>query len=232
MMTKKQSKNVKKLKYLWLIPILGGMVVYSSCSEVEARSAFVTNLRKGSFGKINIKGKGDIYLVENKEGETVGYNNLGEKVNVKEVLPKNLSVKMQNGSLVSTYRDTVAVKDVPFSQVFKVPTFPGCVEGDKKCFNEMMDKFMQDNFDMKRVESLNLKQGRNRAYAIFKIGKDGSVYDLKVRAPHPDLKSYTVEVLSKLPNLIPGEDKYGNKVKVGYTLPITFYIDAKNENEK
>jgi hypothetical protein len=114
-------------------------------------------------------------------------------------------------------------KDVPFSDLDKSPTFPGCEEGDKQCFNKSMQRFVVDNFNSKLADSLGLKSGKKRIYVQFKIDIDGKPFSFNARAPHPILKEHALDVIRKLPQMKPGE-KEGKKVRTGYTLPITFMI--------
>ncbi|UTD15200.1 hypothetical protein HER15_06875 [Tenacibaculum mesophilum] len=164
MMTKTQSKKVKQLKYLLLIPLLGSMILYTACSSVK----------------------------------------LSEKRS-KNIIKENMS----------------EVEDVPFSSLDKAPTFPGCEEGDRKCFNLSMMKFVKKNFNVKLADSIKEISGKKRIYALFKIGIDGRVFGFKVRAPHPELKTHTIDMLKKLPQMKPGE-KNGKIVRTGFVLPITF----------
>ncbi|GFD76616.1 M56 family metallopeptidase [Tenacibaculum mesophilum] len=164
MMTKTQSKKVKQLKYLLLIPLLGSMILYTACSSVK----------------------------------------LSEKKS-KNIIKENMS----------------EVEDVPFSSLDKAPTFPGCEEGDRKCFNLSMMKFVKKNFNVKLADSIKEISGKKRIYALFKIGIDGRVFGFKVRAPHPELKTHTIDILKKLPQMKPGE-KNGKIVRTGFVLPITF----------
>ncbi|GFD82874.1 hypothetical protein KUL118_57360 [Tenacibaculum sp. KUL118] len=164
MMTKTQSKKVKQLKYLLLIPLLGSMILYTACSSVK----------------------------------------LSEKRS-KNIIKENMS----------------EVEDVPFSSLDKAPTFPGCEEGDRKCFNLSMAKFVKKNFNVKLADSIKEVSGKKRIYALFKIGIDGRVFGFKVRAPHPELKTHTIDMLKKLPQMKPGE-KNGKIVRTGFVLPITF----------
>ncbi|CAM1351689.1 M56 family metallopeptidase [Tenacibaculum insulae] len=116
------------------------------------------------------------------------------------------------------------VEDVPFTVLDKSPTFPGCEEGDKVCFNKSMLKFIAENYKVKNRDSLGLTPGKKRIYVQFKIDTDGSVKNIKARAPHPKLKEEAIEMIGKLPKMIPGE-KNGKVVRVGYTLPIAFNIE-------
>ncbi|QXP73543.1 energy transducer TonB [Tenacibaculum sp. AHE15PA] len=119
--------------------------------------------------------------------------------------------------------EVVEVEDVPFSILDKYPTFPGCEEGDKVCFNKSMAKFTAENFKIKNKDSLGLVPGKKRIYVQFKIDTDGSIVSVNAHAPHPKLKEQAIEMLKKLPKMKPGE-KAGKKVRTGYTLPITFEI--------
>ncbi|MCH3884435.1 M56 family metallopeptidase [Tenacibaculum aquimarinum] len=116
------------------------------------------------------------------------------------------------------------IEDVPFSIIETPPTFPGCPEGDKDCFNKNMREFVRDNFDASLGKSLGLSPGKKKIYVQFKIDKDGSIADVNARAPHPDLKAEAVNMIDKLPKMKPGIQR-GKKVRVGYTLPITFMIE-------
>ncbi|WP_437823854.1 M56 family metallopeptidase [Tenacibaculum mesophilum] len=164
MMTKTQSKKVKQLKYLLLIPLLGSMILYTACSSVK---------------------------LSEKRSKNITKENMSE------------------------------VEDVPFSSLDKAPTFPGCEEGDRKCFNLSMMKFVKKNFNVKLADSIKEISGKKRIYALFKIGIDGRVFGFKVRAPHPELKTHTIDMLKKLPQMKPGE-KNGKIVRTGFVLPITF----------
>lgn len=127
---------------------------------------------------------------------------------------KNYSVKAQ-----SEYSD-----DVPFAVVDQVPTFPGCADGDKNCFTLKMREFVQQNFNVKLADNLGLEPGKQRVFIQFKIDKDGKIVETKARAPHEVLKEEALRITTLLPRMKPGE-KDGRRVKVGYTLPITFKIN-------
>ena len=113
--------------------------------------------------------------------------------------------------------------NVPFSKLDKHPTFPGCTDGDKKCFTQSVAKFVAENFDISRGNNLGIKPGRKRVYVQFKIDKTGEVTEVNARAPHPELKQYAIGVVKKLPRMKPGE-KDGKVVSTGYTLPISLNI--------
>ncbi|WP_422089464.1 M56 family metallopeptidase [Tenacibaculum ovolyticum] len=175
MMTKGRSKEIKKLKYLLLIPLLASMVLYASCSSTKS-------------------------VNKNKK-----------RITKKEK-------KSYSGSY--TFVETI---DVPFSDLDKSPTYPGCEEGDKICFNKSIQRFVVDNFNPKLADSLSLTSGVKRLYVKFKIGIDGKISEIDARAPHPILKQHAIDIVEKLPQMKPGE-KDKKKVRTGYVLPITFSI--------
>ncbi|WP_435254289.1 M56 family metallopeptidase [Tenacibaculum sp. A30] len=258
MMTKTQSKKVKQLKYLLLIPLLGSMILYTACSdesksseEVAKKELTTIHLQMGKEYQKEMVGKKETYLdfyqgTEIPEWEEISYNDLlaEEKLeydedfsNVKgkdNVYSKTVEFKLYkkpNGrKVIANIIDFSKIKnksiegeDIPFSLLDKVPTFPGCAEGDKDCFNRSLQQFVKDNFNVSIVEGLGLESGKKRIYVQFKIDKEGKVIDVKARAPHPTLQQYAEELAQKLPQMEPGI-KNGTKVQVGYTLPITFEV--------
>ncbi len=253
MMTKKKSKEIKQLKYLLLIPLLASMVFYTSCSENEKtlveqkkeKRKVYTDLEKepsiapeSSYMDVYLGGKGintkeltinDLTLKEKEE-----YLELKNRLESKKS-PLNFKIHEGFNNRRIIVFDIVKIdvvdetekiyeENIPFAVVEKTPTFPGCEDGDKKCLNLSLTKLVQENFDSKLTNTLGLKPGEKRIYVQFKIDKDGSIIDIKARAPHPKLKEEAIRVAEKLPKMKPGEHK-GKKVKVGYTLPITFNIN-------
>lgn len=119
-------------------------------------------------------------------------------------------------------------EDVPFINIQNAPVFKGC-EGlsateNKICFEKKMNKFIQRNFDKDLASDLGLHSGFHKIYTQFIIDKNGDVVDIKIRAPHPKLKSETLETIQKLPKFKPGKQN-NREVKVKYTLPIMFRVD-------
>ncbi len=114
--------------------------------------------------------------------------------------------------------------NITFSDLDKIPTFPGCQENDKECFNNSLLHFVKENFDTKLVNSLGLSAGKKRAYVQFKIDKKGTIIDVKARTPHKKIAAAVVAALQKLPKMIPGEIA-GKVVETGYVLPISFNVE-------
>ncbi|CAM1350803.1 M56 family metallopeptidase [Tenacibaculum crassostreae] len=262
MMTKTQSKKVKQLKYLLLIPLLGSMVLYTACSDNNEKNVVLAKkeqvtvyMQMGKDYKKEVKGKKETYLdyyqgTETPEWKEISYKDLlpeekseydedrskmKEKDNLySKTLESKLYIKPNGRKVLANIIDFSKIKDtkkqklngevVPFAILDKVPTYPGCEEGDKDCLNKSIQRFVLGNFDASISKELGLSKGKKRIYVQFKIDKQGNVTDIKARAPHSALKQHAEEVVSKLPQMLPGEYE-GKIVKVGYTLPITFNIE-------
>ncbi|MFK8058855.1 MAG: M56 family metallopeptidase [Polaribacter sp.] len=128
--------------------------------------------------------------------------------------------KMKNNN-IKTVTET---EEVSFMVIDKVPTFPGCEEGDKACFSKMIQKHFAKEFNSELPKTLGLEPGRKRVFIGFKIDKQGNVVDIKTRAPHIKIKDEVIKVMSSLPRMQPGEHK-GQKVGVKYSIPFTIFIE-------
>ncbi len=117
--------------------------------------------------------------------------------------------------------------DIPFAAIEKVPTYPGC-SGDnetmKKCMSTKIAQFLNENFNTKLADELNIT-GMQRIATQFKIDKTGRVVDVTARSlSHtPELEAEAIRVVKLLPQMEPGEQK-GVKVGVLYSLPIVFEV--------
>lgn len=114
--------------------------------------------------------------------------------------------------------------DVPFTIIETPPTFPGCEEGDKKCFNKNIQRHVARNFDSKLPNKLNLPSGRKRVVMMFRIDKKGRVVNIRVKAPHKEIEKEATRILELLPVMKPGKQR-DEVVAVKYTLPMR--IDVK-----
>ncbi|CAL2087787.1 M56 family metallopeptidase [Tenacibaculum sp. 190524A05c] len=250
MMTKERSKRVKQLKYLLLVPVLLSMLFYTACTDneepttspVKGTQKVFSDLNKEphisekdtyfdiyignelpktkeySIGELTAEEKKEFIEFQKEFKESISYISfkIFEGLNNRKLIV----VSVQVGKSKVKYSGDF--ENVPFSMVDKVPAFINQGTSKEK-FNKNMANFVQNNFDVKYASSLGLEPGKKRIFAQFKINEEGKVIDVKVRAPHPELKEYTRKMIEKLPLMIPGE-KEGKVVKVGYTLPITFEI--------
>ncbi len=119
--------------------------------------------------------------------------------------------------------------NVPYAHVDKVPTFESCLNNNdtqkaiRRCTTTAIAKHVNKNFDLNLSKALGLK-GKQRISVLFNIDTQGVMQDLKVEAPHPDLKAEVVRVMGLLPKFTPGEHK-GKLVNVSYVLPIVFKVN-------
>ena len=56
---------------------------------------------------------------------------------------------------------------------------------------------------------------------VFIISEDGNIADIRTRGPHQLLENEAERLIASLPQLTPGKHK-GEKVRVPYSIPITF----------
>ncbi len=117
---------------------------------------------------------------------------------------------------------------VSFINIQNAPIFKGC-EGlskteNKVCFDRKMKRFVQRNFDAGLANELGLSAGKYKIRTQFLIDKKGNVIDIKIRAPHKQLKKETARLIKKLPKFTPGQQQ-NRFVRVRYTLPIAFSVE-------
>jgi len=196
MLQKPKSSKTAQLRYFLLVPLLFGMVVYTSCNN-------------------------DPKPDENQT-EQLSEDEMMDKIIADE--EEKMRLYQENTIVqVDSIIDNNEIKDVPFSVIEQVPTYPGC-SGDnyamKKCMSTKIAEFVNSNFNVGLANDLKLS-GRQRIAVQFKIDKTGKVVDVRARAPKRELELEAVRVVKMLPQMIPGEQK-GNKVGVLYSLPIIF----------
>jgi len=194
--TKNESQKIKQLKYLLMIPLIGGMLVLSSFED-----------KKESNNK-------ELPIIE----EVISSSEIAENESFNYL-------KVEESRKVLKNKDTlIETLDVPFSEIENVPVFPGCIgteEELKKCLQDGITNHVNKNFNTTLANELKLEPGVQRIYVMFKIDKDGNISDVKSRAVHKSLEDEAVRVVSSLPKMIPGKHK-GNNVNVKYSLPIAF----------
>lgn len=114
---------------------------------------------------------------------------------------------------------------IPLAVIEQVPIFEECktipMEKHRDCFHEMMSKFIQKNFYYPEEALENKIQGR--VFIRFVIEKDGSINIVTVSGPHKLLEEAAINMIKKMPKLIPGKQK-GETVRVSYSVPIIFKL--------
>ncbi|MDO6745123.1 energy transducer TonB [Tenacibaculum soleae] len=212
------------------------MTIYNSKEgELTSIKGEKTSLLDSYYGDSKVDLGKELSIKELSEEEKQEFFNIRDKVNSSKI-GSTMNVKIFSGfngrKIIAHLFDFSKIErkkhikgdDVPFSIIEKAPTFPGCEEGDKSCLNRSLQDFVRENFDVRLANTLGLKSGKKKIYVQFKIDKDGSITDVKTRAPHPKLKEAAIEMIKKLPQMKPGEHE-GKKVKVGYVLPISFIVE-------
>ena len=223
MMKKNQSKKMNQLKYLVLVPVLLSMLFYVSCASKSTVNK-ITESEKIAQNNLKLK---------NLELETAVLTNKKLKDSIDRLnKERDFNLKMVDFLRKKILKKTTGVKKeteaVSFMVIDKVPTFPGCEEGNKKCFSKKVQIHFAKNFNSELPKTLGLSPGRKRVFIGFKIDKEGDVVDIKARAPHPDIKEEVIRVMQSLPRMIPGENN-GKKVDVKYSIPFTIFIAEKDK---
>lgn len=131
----------------------------------------------------------------------------------------------QSGTASSTPQrqsdESQMVSDKIFTVVEVMPEFPGG-QGE-------LLKFLAKTIKYPVIAQENGIQGR--VTASFIIEKDGSIRDIEViRGVDPSLDMEAVRVLSAMPRWTPGKQR-GQDVAVKYTVPVTFRLQGKTENQ-
>ncbi|MFK2818691.1 M56 family metallopeptidase [Flavobacteriaceae sp. LMIT009] len=216
MLQKNRSERINLLKYLFLVPMILGMLVYTSsyAQEIKQEQQDDNNLVKT--------------LLEDSNTEDLSITTKSE-----EQL-KNVKVNEQKEDNSKTTTLTDPNLEVSFSKIENPPIFKECKDKDKselrKCTVEGITKHVQENFNIDLANELGLV-GRQRIAVMFKINKKGNIEGIRARATHPDLEAEAIRVIKILPQMLPGKHK-GKKVIVPYSLPIIFQIDDKKDQDK
>ncbi len=217
MLQKSKSRQVKLLKYALLIPVVMGMLVYTSCereltSEKESIELLVAKLES------KLEEKDSITITERKAMKNL----------LRKVFGTNIPI-ITKFSTNFNFSDV----EVPFSVIEQVPVFPGC-EGmsndeQKNCMSEKITMHVGENFNTNLAKEFGLT-GRQRISVVFKINPEGEIVDVKSRAPHPALEEEAIRVVNMLPKMIPGKQK-GKNITVPYSLPIVFQVAEEKTND-
>lgn len=250
MMTKSQSKNWKRMNYLWVLPIISAFLFINTNmygqedidyqekeNTFQEKAVKLVNFFNAHSNSRNLS-EADYYeyvkLVKSVDPskKTRSYK---EYLNeVKNNIEFNLySVSERNNDdfkMPLTNNDNF----VPFSQVDQAPVYPGCEyldnEAQMQCFSTKVMEHVADNFNVKIAKDLGLTPGKKRIFTMFTISKDGVVKDIKARGPHAKLEEEAIRVVKLLPKVKPGKQG-SDYVNVKYSLPISFVVEEKTKKE-
>uniref|UniRef100_UPI003D6BCC69 energy transducer TonB n=1 Tax=Kordia sp. TaxID=1965332 RepID=UPI003D6BCC69 len=252
MLTKQKSRQILKLKYLVLIPVLIGSLLYTSCEDTtivdeDDKTAVVDQ-------KLSVEHLKDLLREFNALNVNLGKNQIltRDQYEKQTELLKEITQLMQDsdGKLTSidmgkarSYEAYVAARKesiaegkeyseleneaIAFTLIDEAPVFPGCedagtLEEIKKCFSKNLQMHVNRGFDTKKASELNLV-GVQRIFVKFIVNKNGEIAEIDVRAPHPLLEEETERVINSLPKFTPAM-KDGKPVSLKYVLPIAFTI--------
>ncbi|QRM88333.1 blaR1 peptidase M56 family protein [Lacinutrix sp. WUR7] len=220
MLNKSKSKKTNLVKYVFLLPIIAGMLVYTSCSQEE--NAVNTDQ---DFDQVVEKFRNQLQT----ENSTLSKE---ERIELAEYIIDELKANVEDNGKTSSGSITASSfnssDEVSFSEIENVPVFPGC-EGEidnkerKKCMALEISKFVNQNFNVNLANDLGLEAGKHRISVQFKVDEKGNVVEVKARAPHAKLEQEAIRIVSLLPKMKPGMH-LGKAVTVPYGFPIQFQI--------
>lgn len=151
----------------------------------------------------------------------------GKNVRVAYSIP--ITFKLEGKKEFGIRENNDGTVDVPFAIIEKVPVYPGCEDtGDMRaCFNQMLQRHIGKNF---RYPELAQEMGiQGRVNVLFIIQKDGSIGNVRLRGPDKLLEDEAARIISLLPQMTPGEHR-GEKVRVPFSIPITFKLEGPKDN--
>ncbi|TCI85194.1 M56 family metallopeptidase [Tenacibaculum sp. M341] len=117
-------------------------------------------------------------------------------------------------------KNKYALNDVPLSMTGIFPTYPGCEEGDRACFNNKIKEFVIENFDF---DLLVKYDSYHEIYVHFTVNKQGNIENVRTNTNYPELDKHAVNVVKRLPKMKPAI-KNGKAVSVYYSLPVMYRI--------
>ncbi len=240
-MLHKHSKKTAKWKYLLLLPLLMGILIYKGYSADNATSndepIYLKKepTKKGQVqnqqATIDTKGS----LTNDERKKSVEFTLSGYKkakfssINLDEKLVGAPNLHSVDKGIEIIYKDSTEQETVvPYAVVEEIPIYPGCEkltdrEAKKGCMSQHVTEFVNKNFNTNIGKKLGLK-GMQRMYVQFKIDKNGDAQFMEARAPKPELEAEAERVIKLLPHMKPGKQR-GKAVGVLYALPIVFQVN-------
>lgn len=240
MLQKSKSKKTELLKYVVIIPMILGMLFYVSCSDDGSDSYGPTEDAYAELLLDFIEAGGTEQMLQDyfiyKEHMARAIEN-PESMDRKSIvgLGQVISNTHKIGIKINVLGDNlyevekIDSNEFPFSEVDQVPLYKDCghlANNDerRKCMSDAINAHIAESFNTELGAELGLS-GLQRIYALFKISGEGTVIDVKVRAPSLALQEEGVRVINSLPKMEQGAMHQGKPVTVSYTLPIVFKIE-------
>lgn len=215
MLHKLKSKKTQLAKFLMLLPLIAGIILYTSCSQNVASETPQESSIEQKIDELKAA------LEKNPDGITLQEHN--ELVKLARQTP--LKGYDQNNTLDLYNKGELDA--LPFAVIDQVPIYPGCEnlssnEERKQCMSENLNNLVLKSFNAKVANGLGLN-GRVRLAVQFKIDAQGNVVDILSRAPNNILEEEAKRVISLIPQMQPGQQN-GKAVAVLYSLPIVFEV--------
>ncbi|WP_165749112.1 M56 family metallopeptidase [Cellulophaga sp. Z1A5H] len=243
MLQKSKSKRVFQLKYFVLVPLVVGMLLYTSC-ESEPKTEEIeeqTSLKILSNGQFILEVSDLDNLSEEEEKERAEFLSKAENSKlvatfiVKDTKGKEITIKTNTEGIesVNVIKGDSAISkeeidydnatDVPFMVVNEAPVFPGCedAENQRACFKEKIFQHINKNF--KYPQEAQDKGIQGKVNILFTIDETGAIAGLKMRGPDKSLEAEAGRIISLLPKMTPGKQN-GKVVRVPFSIPISFKL--------
>ncbi|MDP2693096.1 MAG: FHA domain-containing protein [bacterium] len=141
-------------------------------------------------------------------------------------------------SMEKDLQDNGLYNAVSFVIIETPPIFPGCPPAEaffqKRCFENKITNYLKKSMHAENYRLLALKPGVQQCNYSFVVGKDGSVKNVQVSAPHEKIENEMRLTLGKLKGIKPGFQNY-IPVEVIYNGHITLggrESENKTEEEK
>ncbi|MFI8603390.1 TonB family protein [Cellulophaga baltica] len=247
MLQKSKSKRVFQLKYVVLVPLVLGMLCYTSCEsevktdEVESSSSLkmssvdefllevgdLDNLSEEEkkeqtnfFNEVDAYKKVGLFTIKDAQGKEIIIKTNSEGIESVNVNKEKEVHPNKNANSEIKYDEGV---HVPFSTVDEVPVFPGCEDAAdyRACFQDKMFAHITANF--KYPTEAQEKGIQGKVNLMFIIDETGNIAGLRMRGPDKILEDEAERIISLLPKMTPGKQD-GKVVRVPFSIPITFKL--------
>ena len=260
MLHQNRSKAIKKFKYLLMLPLILGMLVYTSCeqeipeSDSSAVEGLNPQLQKYYYEyKARVNSNDDLFdltrevIARTPAGELMSEETFyrsnallilkqeafNESMGLSEGLNKELS---RLGA--QSYEDYLVMKKqqkkpvYTFTSIPEKPSFKTGCEDEQDAFECFKQHLDEHVRNSFRYPREAREQGiQGRVFMNFQINTDGSVTVLNTRAPHNLLDAEARRIIEALPELNPGKKADGTPVNISFVYPIVFKLGEGTDND-
>jgi TonB family protein len=258
MLTKEKSRKIWKLKYLALLPMVLGMLFYTSCEqelgedegihetvEVDDIESLTEEEEVKVFdGLINLSvqsrdwsytiedGNSSIRFSKPANGDSFISGPGGVPIKAKMHIESNVlddDFDFFEFDPSQPYQVSIDSNGIPFAVVEEVPIFPGCEDAaDPR--DCFREKIHKHISRHFRYPDEAQKQGiQGRVSVMFTIDEQGNIVNIRKRGPHEILEAETVRIIEKLPQMQPGKSG-GKAVRVPFSIPINYKLEQAGFN--